>query len=851
MRMNVGVPFLTLLWAMPLLAQQPEVLPNPGAAPGVDKIAPVPPPELPFGQTDAPAPTLPKEVTISNLGGKIVYDAPTGELRYEGAVTVTTDNGTALSANHAVGNVKTKTIDLNGLVKMKTDTGIEVFADRALIDTNVKTVLLIGNVSVYQGNTLQRGEQAVYDYGRKSLDATGLRASVDPLLLESGKFSVETDSGGKQVFVGEDAGITTNDVEDPNYWIRAARTTVYPGDKVVFNDLKFYAGDTPVFWLPYLSQPLNKELGYHFEPGARSNWGPYLLNTYGIMLGGERDEKTGQTHDEWLLSQWHLDLRGTRGVGTGVDLFDTRIEENPNLGWLKLYYLNDLDSSIQRSGIPRAKIDNDRYAAQFRYRIPYDMPDDADWRFDANITLLSDQYYLEDFDPKVFRTDPFPDNTLGIYRNDGSSLTSLFTRLRVNDFYRSDTRIPELAFDQARAPIFDLPILHEGSTSLGHYSETAADPTRNAIIIPLLTLAPGDPRVPGLLAQLPPYERLLVERIRSLPPGNATIPALTTQLLDPAFSRFHTYHEFSMPLNLGGWLSLVPEAGIGYSKYWNVSGPSESINRTYVQAGAEASVKFSKDFGEYQDRVLGLDGLVHVLQPYARWSLVSTNDLDPTFPEIDRLSFSTRPRTLDVGRFTAIDDIRDWNIIRFGARNRLLTHRDGQSYEWLYLDTYMDAFIQDPEGNRNLSNLYNDVRWRPLPWLSADLETQFPLVNDGSGFSEVSARLRFQPNENFEFSIGDRLLNNHPVLTDSNRIDIRAYARINEQWGIGMFQLWELDDSTLEVEQYTVHRDLGNWVAGVGFTHRNNRVNDEYGVVLSLTLKDFPAVSLPFEVDGQ
>jgi LPS-assembly protein len=206
---------------------------------------------------------------------------------------------------------------------------------------------------------------------------------------------------------------------------------------------------------------------------------------------------------------------------------------------------------------------------------------------------------------------------------------------------------------------------------------------------------------------------------------------------------------------------------------------------------------------------------------------------------------------LDVGRFTAIDDIRDWNIVRFGARNRLLTHRDGQSYEWLYVDTYMDAFIQDPEGNRKLSNLYNDVRWRPLPWLSVDLETQFPVVNDGSGFSEYTARLRFQPNENFEFSIGDRLLNNHPVLQDSNRIDLRAYARINEQWGFGMFQLWELDDGTLEIEQYTLHRDLGNWVAGVGFTHRDNRVNDEYGVVFSLTLKDFPAVSLPFEVDGQ
>jgi hypothetical protein len=61
----------------------------------------------------------------------------------------------------------------------------------------------------------------------------------------------------------------------------------------------------------------------------------------------------------------------------------------------------------------------------------------------------------------------------------------------------------------------------------------------------------------------------------------------------------------------------------------------------------------------------------------------------------------------------------------------------------------------------------------------------------------------------------------------------------------------ELDDGTLESEQYSLHRDLGNWVAGVGLTHRDNRLEEEYGVVFSLTLKDFPSVSLPFGIDAE
>ncbi len=142
------------------------------------------------------------------------------------------------------------------------------------MDLKTKSVTFEGDVSVYQGNVLQRGQQAVYFYETGVLDASGLRISLDPILLEAGKFT-GSEVNGKQVFIGENAGITTQDVENPDYWVRSDKTTVYPGEKVTFRNMKLYAGDTPVFWLPYLSQPLDSDLGYHFVPGARSNWGPY------------------------------------------------------------------------------------------------------------------------------------------------------------------------------------------------------------------------------------------------------------------------------------------------------------------------------------------------------------------------------------------------------------------------------------------------------------------------------------------------------------------------------------------------------------------------------------------------
>ena len=107
------------------------------------------------------------------------------------------------------------------------------------------------------------------------------------------------------------------------------------------------------------------------------------------------------------------------------------------------------------------------------------------------------------------------------------------------------------------------------------------------------------------------------------------------------------------------------------------------------------------------------------------------------------------------------------------------------------------------------------------------------------------------PTDNFEFSFGYRMLSGHPVLVDSNRFDIQTYSRINENWGIGSRHTVELDDNTLELEQYSIYRDLGNWVAGLGLSRRDNRLATEYGVIFSLTLKDFPSVSLPLEMDGQ
>ncbi len=812
-----GALFLPLL-LLPLGAQDAQVLPVPGPTPAVDSTTPVPPPIAVSGTPGKIEFVMPTELTINNQGGTIEGNVETG-IRFGGPVRVTGDSG------------------------------LEVFANTAVLDLKTKSVTFEKNVAVYQGNSLQRGARAVYYYERKFLDASGLRASLDPILLEAGKFNVEP-HGNKPVYVGHDSGVTTHDVEKPNFWIRAKKTTIYPEDRIVFSNLWLYAKDTPVFWLPYLSQPLKADLGYHMLPGARSTWGAYILNTYGVMLGGATDPVTGDSKDAWLLSRWHFDLRAARGLGTGVDLVDTRLENYKEISGLSLFYLDDLSPETSTTGIPRESLSSSRYAAKFKYRITPQLQDDAAWRVDSNLTLLSDQYYLQDFAREDYRIDPTPDNTVGIYRRDDNSLTSLYARFRVNDFYRTDTRLPELAYDRVRAPLFGLPILHEGNASLGLIGQQAADGTQSAILNPLLGLTLADPAARQLLGQLSGYELQMAEKMLALPLGDPRRQAIKTQLLDASYGRFNTYQTLSMPMMFGGFLSVTPDAGVGYSRYFAVEGAEGDSNRTQLHAGVESSLKFTKDYGTYQNHDWGLNGILHVCQPYGNWSILSANNLALEDPRVDRLTPTTRPLPLDPMRFTATDELQSWNVMRIGARNSLITKRDNQNFSWFYLDTYVNAFIQAPDNEQAFSNIYNDLQWQPLPWMSIGLNTQFPIAYNSANYNEFNSYLHFMPTNYFDFTMSTHRLSGQPLLPNANSFDIHTYTRLSENWGLGTYHVLELDDSTVEFQQYSIHRDLGNWVAGMGFTIRDNRLTQEYGLIFSLTLKEFPSVALPFKVNA-
>lgn len=707
-----------------------------------------------------------------------------------------------------------------GDIQLNTDTGLKAYADLAVTNFSKKTVQLSGNVSLYQDGLVYRGESSVFNLETKSFETKDLRLGFSPIMLKA-KSIRQITSDGRKVFVAEDAGITTHDTEDPAFWLQSKRATIFPDDKIIFKDFNLRIGNRNLLWLPYLAQPFDANRGYLIAPGGQTNLGAFVKNRYGIMLGGESDLETGEKKGAWLLSQWHADLYSNKGLGMGVDLFDTRLESKDGYGWLKIYHIDDLNPEDERAGVDRTNIKPNRFRAEFVHRIPFLETQDSRYSFDANLTLLSDQYYLEDFDPSLFRINRAPDNFLGFTKRSPNSLTQLGTRLRLNDFYQSDTRLPEFTHDWIRQPFLDTPLLYESQTLLGIYQERLAKFQRDSLQSEADALLAGDPRFDQI-------SRLLDDR---------------------GFTRFHTYHEFSLPIK-AGHLNVVPRFGAGHTNYQAVQGPDDSIGRTHVSANIDVSTKFNKLLPNFKSDKWGIDGARHIIEPYSSLSWLSTNDLDSSFGRIDRLTPTSRPRQRQVGRFTAVDDLQDWSILRLGMRNRLVTRRDSGMHDWLTMDTYFDAFIEDPELDRDFSNLYNDIRWNPVPWLELDLETQFP-VSTTDNFTEIASSMRLMPDDDFEFKVGYRHLNNHPVLRDSDRILLETFTRLNDYWGIGTHHRLELVDSTLELQQYNIHYDFDSFVGSAGFFIRNNRSQDEHGIMFNFGIKEIPSLSLPIKIGAQ
>ena len=689
-----------------------------------------------------------------------------------------------------------------------------IYSDEAQYDPNSRDVIVTGNVRIYREGQLVTAERAVYNLETKDIIAASSRGESQPFKFSGTSF--QNIPGGTGYLVKE--GIfTTSDSANPDWSVRARRARIYPKDHVIFQDMKLYIGNTPVFWFPYLYQSLNKANAFTITPGYSSTWGAYALTNYTFPIS------------DTMGGTLRLDLRSNRGVALGFETEWEDGEKKQNWGRFKSYVLDDATPGENRTALAREPIDSGRYRVSFQARQYLT----EDIYATVDITKLSDTRILQDFYEGEFRENPNPDNAISVTKlGDDYELTFL-VRSQLNEFFDGTERLPELALDITRQPLFGSKVFYQGETSVGHYNRNYASGS-------------------------------------TFQDFNAT--------------RFDTFHQFLLPHTFGGWLSVVPRIGVRgtwYSESGAVTpfeddltvkladGTTQIVKRTTerlvkegsvfrpaANAGLEISFKASRAYEDVQNRAFGLDGLRHVVQPYMDFSFVRSGEDGRDILKFDRIQRSTQPAPIDFPSFNAIDSIEDWNILRLGLRNRLQTRRDNYTINWLEMDTFFDVRFERPDFGLEpdlgtFSNIVNRLRWSPLTWVTLTFDSQFPLLDQG--FTELNTRATFLVNDKIQFNVGHRYLEGNVLYSNSSLMDLGGYFRLNDNWGFSFRETYELNDGVLENQRYELHRDLSSWVASLGVLARNNsaggkNVND-YGVVLTFTLKDLPDVKLPISVD--
>ncbi|MBA3830690.1 MAG: LPS assembly protein LptD [Chthoniobacterales bacterium] len=703
----------------------------------------------------------------------------------------------------------------NGLATARDNVAIhfgdtDLYSDFAQYDSAKRELLLKGNVRIYRGISLYLGEEATYSLDTKAIQAHNMRSGTYPYLV-SGR---TIDSTSDAEYKIKNGTFTTDDRAHPDFQLKATGVRIYPDDRVILRNVTFYVGKVPIFWWPYVYQPLDQEFSYAIAPAYLSSWGPSLLGKITFPIG------------EKISTTFRLDYRTERGAAIGLDSEIHYGKNDKSKAKITTYYLQDQNPELNRTSLPRGGIPADRYrlSVQSRTKITDNLEATTD------INKLSDAVLLQDFFPSEFRINPQPDNNVALtLTGDNYALTG-YARYQVNSFFENTERLPEIDLDLKRQPLFGGPIFYEGETSAAElnrnfptgsifedYSVFRID-TFHQLTYPNTYF--------GWLAVVPRigFRETYYSQTRDL--GKTIFPTTTPDPLAPEFPIANpTIDPTLNPLFLGG-----------------------ETFRTVFNAGLEASFKVSRAWEQVQTQVLGLDGLRHIIQPYGNFSYVSNPTADPlSILQFDRFQPSTKLKPIDFPQYTSIDSLDNWTIARVGVRNRLQTRRDDLTVSWLELDTYFDVNIDNPFDRTQFSNVFNKLTFTPVPWATLVIDSQLPLLD--KGFTEVDTSIRFQPTANTQLTVGHRYLNNNPFFLDSSLYTIGGYYRINDNWGVGALEQYEATTKILEQQRYEIYRDLTSWVASVGGIIRDNGGVKEYGVLFTFTLKAFPKFSFDLNFD--
>ena len=460
----------------------------------------------------------------------------------------------------------------------------------------------------------------------------------------------------------------------------------------------------PVLWLPVLYKPSDlSSFGGKIEFGSQSEWGWYIRTAKHFKL----------TDDPYWNMNLMLDWYEKRGIGYGLSSDLLTPESATEFSFYGIYDRNRYMSWDRDllPGAPHYLEDNSRLKIPYyRYEVRTNNLTHVTNRLDfrMQIDLISDFEYLRDFYTDRFHSEYEPPTYASLEYQHDRFTASAYMTIRINDFYSTVDRLPELRLDFHRQELF---------ANLYYQGETSLTPL-------FMRWRRFDRDIPG-------DENWHIRNYGTL--------------------RFDSLHMLYYPIKI--WdINIIPRTGIRLTAYssssereigtnelasmfmadevegipWgtrvtNYDSKGGSKFRVIGELGVEVNTKFYHTWQNVKSAFWGLDGLRHVAVPYINYTYIPR----PTV-NADNLYY-----------FDEIDRISEQHFIRTGIVNRLQTRRNGAIHEWLSLENYWDFFIHDSEKFNHIGDFGTIFRFRPFTGLTISAELLLDIGNNNEHDVEV------------------------------------------------------------------------------------------------------------------
>ena len=670
---------------------------------------------------------------------------------------------------------------------------VTLTADSAALNLKTHDVNADGHVRIESGDQLWVGEHVQYNFLTRKMQTEQFRTGKSPIFAGGNGL---TGDASNRVYAAEGGYVTTDDMANPAYQVRASRIKIIPGKSVEMWNAVMYAEGVPVFYFPYFKRNLGPHPNnFTILPGYNSRYGGYLLNTYRWYLGEAVDGKI------------HLDYRVKRGVGVGPDVAG-RLGKWGDFD-LKYYYAHDERPNTSTNNFPQfGNMPENRQ----RFKFDWQATPATNLNLKALVNYQSDPLFMHDFMPGEYSGNPQPNTFVEANKYwDNWSLDALTTP-RINSFFNQVERLPDVRLTGYRQQVLDSPVYYDSQSSAGWYR------------------------------QFTTYTNGLYQDDNGFYTRSA--------------ARADTYHQFTLPWTFFHWLNVAPRVG-GRLTYYSSENftngqPNDDTFRGVFNTGVGASFKASQLWARATNSTLQIDGLRHIIEPSVNYVFVPDPSTPPgQLPQFDAEQPSLLLLPINFPDYNDIDSIDTQNVIRFGLRNTLQTKRNGA------LDTLLSWNVQldwrlDPKANQSTFNdLYSALAFRPRSWLTLESQTRNDL-NDGR-LNLAFEQLTFAPNDRWSWGLGYWYLRGgewgNGTWAENNFVTSTIFVRFSDNWGARMTDNFNLVTSRLQEQFYSIYRDLRSWTSALTFRVTNDEGNSpDFTVAFTLSLKASPATAVGEDV---